>query len=209
MSRGFTKIMNRGVGAGGAATTLKGLSFEQRTDNVPNLIRNGYEIRKIVDNPKGKFNFTYTKQTRNVQRAFVKQSGFPLILKKLDKRLDLHRRPDEAYLIYNKKTDTLYVKVLEKKCQNSSGSVDLKLWAGPTLKEEYRRVFKNLRPKHVVVDYAFCLSNYLKHEHQTNPKYKHLNDILKENNIQVFYGEDPDYFYKLNKWVNSFGAAYC
>jgi hypothetical protein len=201
------KVVNRGVGAGGASATIKGLTFEERTNNVPNLIRNGYEVRKIDESAKGKFNYTYTKRTRSVQRAFVKQTGFSKLMKKLDANLQLHRRPDEAYLIYNKQTDTLYVKVLEKKSQTAPGSVDLKLWAGPTLKEEYRRVFLNLRPKNIVVDYAFCLSEYLKQEHMNNPKYKHLNDIFKENGIMVFYGEDPDYFDKLNKWVNSYGVC--
>ena len=51
--------------------------------------------------------------------------------------IKIFRCPDEAYIIeYN--TGKIEIKILEKKTQNVSGSVETKLWASPSLKREYQ-----------------------------------------------------------------------
>lgn len=47
--------------------------------------------------------------------------------------INLFRNPDEAYIIkYN--TGKKIIKILEKKEQHIEGSVETKLWSGPSLK---------------------------------------------------------------------------
>ena len=49
--------------------------------------------------------------------------------------------------------------------------------------------------------YAFCLNNYFKTKFNESEKYKLLAKILAEDNIPIFFGEDEDYFEKLNDWI--------
>jgi hypothetical protein len=89
-------------------------------------------------------------------------------------------------------------KILEKKNQNAEGSVDTKLWAGPSLKREYQICFDKLNKsnksdKMFKVEYAFTLNKFFKTkftdpENKDNPKYSVLKEILDENSIEVFYG---------------------
>jgi hypothetical protein len=50
--------------------------------------------------------------------------------------IDLFRCPDEAYII-EYTNGRKVVKILEKKEQHVEGSVETKLWSGPSLKREY------------------------------------------------------------------------
>ena len=103
------------------------------------------------------------------------------------------RLPDEAFINERSKT----IKILEKKSQSVNGSVETKLWAGPALKREYELMY----PKYKI-DYAFCISNFLKEKINSNcPKYKNLKQILKENNIKIFYGDSKGYFKIIEKWI--------
>lgn len=86
--------------------------------------------------------------------------------------------------------------ILEKKHQNTSGSASDKLGLGPYFIYEYTKSINN--PK-IVVEYAFCLSNYLKSEYLSNTKkYEILRQYNFDNNIKVFFGEDSDYHQKLH-----------
>ena len=45
-------------------------------------------------------------------------------------------------------------------------------------------------------------NKYLKNEF-LKEKYNIFKGILSENNINFFYGEEEDYFIKLNNWINN------
>ena len=55
---------------------------------------------------------------------------------------------------------------MEKKEQNVSGSVETKLWSGPSLKREYAIVLGN----EFEVHYGFSVSNFLKDKLTSNEK---------------------------------------
>ncbi len=113
--------------------------------------------------------------------------------------IDIFRNPDEAYIIEYKDGKKV-IKILEKKNQNSEGSVETKLWAGPSLKREYEIILGN----NFDVQYSYTVNDFLKQCILSNKKkYEVLNIILKENDIQVFFGDDEDYFELLNKWIDS------
>ena len=55
------------------------------------------------------------------------------------------------------------------------------------------------------IEYAFCLSKYLGNKINSNTKkYKILKQILQESNINIFFGEDNDYYDKIYTWINNF-----
>ena len=130
--------------------------------------------------------------------VFVSQNGLKKYMKH-KYNIDLFRWPDEAYIIeYN--TGKKIIKILEKKEQNVCGSVETKLWSGPSLKREYELVLGN----DFEVHYGFCVSDFLKKKITSNEKkYTILNTILNENNIVVLFGDDDNYFETLDNWLNS------
>jgi len=80
-----------------------------------------------------------------------------------------------------------------------SGSVETKLWASPSLKREYELVLG----VSFEMQYYLCINLYLqKLLLSQNKKYLILNQILKENNISVLFGDEDSYFGLLNKWIN-------
>lgn len=111
----------------------------------------------------------------------------------------LFRCPDEAYIVeYN--TGRKVIKILEKKEQNVEGSVETKLWSGPSLKREYELVLGNGFEVH----YGFCVNDFLKKKLTSDEKkYTTLNTILHENNITVLFGDDANYFTSLDGWLNN------
>ena len=87
---------------------------------------------------------------------------------------------------------------MEKKEQKVEGSVETKLWSGPSLKREYELV---LGPDFEVF-YGFCVSEYLQKKIiSSEKKYTVLNTILNENNIAVLFGDDENYFEILDNWI--------
>jgi hypothetical protein len=114
--------------------------------------------------------------------------------------INLFRSPDEAYIIeYN--NGKKIIKILEKKEQNVEGSVETKIWSGPSFKREYEIILGI----EFEVYYGYCVNNFLKNKLLSSDiKYKTLNIILNENNIETLYGDDDNYFTKLDIWVNNF-----
>jgi predicted small secreted protein len=111
----------------------------------------------------------------------------------------LFRCPDEAYII-EYTNGVKVIKILEKKEQNVEGSVETKLWSGPSLKREYELVLGN----GFTVVYGFCVSKFLKDKIiVSDKKFTILNTIFNENNIEVLFGDDENYFETLDKWVNN------
>ena len=208
------KIINRGTGAGGKNTNIKGKAFEKITNYETQLLNNGYE-RKIIN--KTSKNAYYLHKTIEIDGNkydidFVQQSGLNFYMKKFYK-LEMVRNPDEAYIITPKSNNQkVIIKILEKKTQNVEGSVETKLWSSPSLKREYEILLGN----NFIVEYGLCINSFLKQkvckDNKTKnktknyankcKKYEILNKILEEANIDILYGDDNDYLENLTKWIN-------
>ena len=90
-------------------------------------------------------------------------------------------------------------KILEKKEQHCEGSVETKLWAGPSLKREY----EILLGEKFTIEYSYCLNKFLSHKiYSKHQKYIILRKILKENNIKIFKSYKKSYYKKLLYWIN-------
>jgi len=189
------KIINKGTGAGGKNTNANGKKFEHITDIQNKLLE--YKYEKIILE-KNKYGYYLYKNIDNNKIIYLLQNGLKLYVKKMF-NIELFRCPDEAYII--EKDGKYIIKILEKKAQNVEGSVETKLWSGPSLKREYEIIMG----ENFSIEYAFCLSNFLKENiNSDTKKYKTLKQILEESNINIFFGEDDDYFDKIYAWINNF-----
>jgi hypothetical protein len=193
-------ISNKGTGAGGANTTINGLSFEDKTSIEPFLNKYKYEKKEvIIKKRKGEY-------YKNDNIIYFKKNSFKLYFEK-EFNIITHRQPDEAYLqpkvIINDNDYTL--KILEKKNQNVEGSVEDKLKTGAFNKREYEimlNIHDNLKFK---IIYSFCVSKFLQDKLVSdNIKYKTMMKIMKEDNIEVLYGDEDNYQEKLCEWIIKF-----
>jgi hypothetical protein len=185
-------LRNKGTGAGGSKTTLNGHSFESKTDNEPRLLTNGF-IKGRIPSKKGKHDYIIEKDSV----MFMRQNGFKTYMNlKFEK--DMIRKPDEAYLI--QKGDRMVLKILEKKNQNGEGSVEDKLCnAGYFLKE-----YKACLGDDFDVEYAYCLSSFLQKKYTSNnKKFEIMRKVHEDEGITVLFGDDEDYFTKLDAWIYS------
>jgi hypothetical protein len=186
--------INKGNGGGGKNTNVNGKSFEQITDIENKLFENKFE-KKIFK--KGKHGYYLYKNTNN-KIIYLSQNGLKSYFK-IFFNIELFRCPDEAYII--EKDEKYIIKILEKKAQYVEGSVETKLWSGPSLKREYEIIMG----EKFLIEYAFSVSNFLKEKiNSDNEKYKILKQILCESNINIFYGEDEKYFDNIYEWINNF-----
>jgi hypothetical protein len=183
-------IVNRGVGAGGANTNQTGKRFEYSTDNL--LRMGGYGFVPNVH--------WIEKQYVDKRVIISKQRDFGRCVKHKYNIDHVYRWPDEAYIIEYPTTGRKIIKILEKKMQNREGSVETKIFAGPTLKREYELMFGSA----FEIQYGFCVSAFLQKKMTSGtPKYNNLLKILKEHNIPVFFGDDANYFETLDVWIHS------
>ena len=139
-------IINKGTGAGGSNTNYYGKKFEDKTNNKNRLLQNGY-----IDN-----SYYLTKQYEDKTITFLLQNKLKIYMKN-KYNIELFRYPDEAYII-EYKTGKKIIKILEKKEQHVNGSVETKLWSGPSLKREYEIILGNMFEVH----YSFCVNDFLK-----------------------------------------------
>jgi hypothetical protein len=192
-------IINKGTGAGGANTNYYGKKFEEKTNNEQRLLNLGYIKNSITKKKsKEKYNYYLSKIFEDKKIVFVLHNGLKLYMKN-KYNIELFRYPDEAYIIeYN--DGRKIIKILEKKEQNVVGSVETKLWSGPSLKREYELVLG----KDYSVFYGFCVNEYLKNKIiSPQKKYIILNTIFTENNISVLFGDDENYFETFDTWFNN------
>jgi hypothetical protein len=192
------KSVNKGAGAGGANTNYYGKKFEEKTNNQTRLLEMGYTKNSFTKKPKKTYDYYLSKTIDDKTIVFVLQNGLKMYMKN-KYNIELFRCPDEAYIIeYN--AGKKVIKILEKKEQNVEGSVETKLWSGPSLKREYELLLGN----EFEVYYGFCVSDFLKKKLISNEKkYTILNTILTENNIDILFGDDDDYFDTLDNWFNN------
>ena len=191
-------IINKGTGAGGANTNYYGKQFEEKTNNQTRLLDNGYIKHCFTKKPKTIYDYYLSKMFEDKTIIFVLQNGLKMYMKN-KYNIELFRCPDEVYIIeYN--TGKKVIKILEKKEQNVNGSVETKLWSGPSLKREYELVLGD----EFEVHYGFCVSDFLKNKITSNEKkYTILNTILNESDIAVLFGDDENYFETFDNWFNN------
>ena len=164
-------ITNRGTGAGGANTNGNGLSYEALTclDDCINLIEKNKNYEKIsFHNNKNKILIS-TKQSKFI------------------KCMDNHRNksisiahgcknPDECYIYENK------IFIIEKKFQQTSGSVCEKIQTGVFKRHHYSELYPDF-----TIIYIYCLSDWFKENCLSELAY------LRNNNIPVFWGSSLTY----------------
>jgi hypothetical protein len=190
-------IINKGTGAGGANTNFYGKKFEDKTNNQNRLLEMGYSKNSYTKSKKTN-DFYLVKTFEDKTIVFVLQNGLKTYMK-YKYNIDMFRCPDEAYII-EYTSGKKVIKIIEKKEQNVEGSVETKLWAGPSLKREYELVLDN----EFEVHYGFSVNNFLKKKLTSNDKkYTILNTIFQENNIVVLFGDDENYFQTIDLWFNN------
>jgi len=200
MNESYTQLpnVNKGTGAGGANTNYYGKKFEEKTNNEQRLLEMGYIRTSFTQKPKKAYDYYLLKTFETKTIVFVLQNGLKMYMKN-KYNIDLFRCPDEAYII-EYTNGRKVIKILEKKEQNVEGSVETKLWSGPSLKREYELALGN----DFTVFYGFCVSEFLKQKLISNEKkYNILNTIFNENNITVLFGDDENYFETFDTWFNT------
>ena len=198
MVKNQVKPKNKGTGAGGANTNKFGKKFEEQTKNQQRLLDMGYTRHSFTKNPKKMSDCYLSKTFEDKKMIFVLQTGLKTYMKN-NYNIDLFRCPDEAYII-EYTSGKKVIKILEKKEQRVEGSVETKLWSGPSLKREYELVLGD----DFEVVYGFCVNEFLKNKLLSNTKkYVILNKILEESSITVLLGDDENYFDTLDNWVNN------
>lgn len=191
--------INKGIGAGGANTNKYGLEFEEKTNNEPRMIKLGF-TKYLLNTQKSKTKndskqYYLKKEYPDKTVIYAMKNNFKLYLKKYYD-LDIFRCPDEAYII-EFKDGNIVVNIIEKKEQSVDGSVETKLWSSPSLKREYELVMHG----EVKVNYCLCVNGFYKEKFEYERKFKLLKTILDESDIDVLYGDDNDYFDKLDEWL--------
>lgn len=153
------------VVGGGARTNLNGLYFEQTTE-LKDIFLSHPEFKVIADN-------VYDKNDILVATLFQKHSLYKkfLEIKGIDYKKYISKKllPDDAILIHS--TSTLYI--IEKKFQNSAGSVDEKLQTCDFKKKQYTKL---LAPLEIKVEYCYFLSDWFLKEEYNDVK-QYINDV--------------------------------
>tara|TARA_X000000368_G_C22970864_1_gene685402 strand:- start:433 stop:990 length:558 start_codon:yes stop_codon:yes gene_type:complete len=170
------RINNRGTGAGGAQTNVNGLPYEIITslDTEFTVIRNINKYTNIISFNRYNGEFVHTMQ-RGFKIYMIERNQinndteFPHGCK----------RPDEC--IIDETNRKVYI--LEKKFQQTSGSVCEKIQTGIFKKIAYTRLF----PEYTV-HYIYCLSRWL---------FDNISTITIEENrnngVMMFCGDDVNY----------------
>jgi hypothetical protein len=191
-------IINKGTGAGGANTNYYGKKFEEKTNNQQRLLEMGFLKNSFTKKPKKEFDYL-SKTFEDKTIIYVSQNGLKNYMKNKYNNYDVYRCPDEAYIIEYTNGKKV-IKILEKKAQHVEGSVEDKLLGGPIFKKCYEKIFG----PDFYVFYGYCVSDFLKKKLVSDKKkYIHLNEILNENNIEVLFGDDDNYFETFDLWLNN------
>lgn len=160
---------------GGAQTNINGYAFEQTTSLNDYLLNSGFTIKNRFDVYYNDTFLGYSINKRNFTDVFLSSKGIDY-LDFNSKRWD----PDEAFI--NERNKTVYI--IEKKFQQSSGSVDEKLATFPFKIFEYEKL---LTPIGYSVQYFYLLSS----KWFTNPKYNDYFTYMRLNHCPYYFDVFP------------------
>ena len=187
------KHVNKGTGAGGKNTNITGKAFEKITDMQDWLIKRNF---KVVNNEFCTSSFLeYIDKKISIQH-FTQYSFQQYILKKFNIHFDF--LPDCAFIITDKKSNIINIRILEKKTQNGEGSVDTKLFGAPTLKKIYQEKYFGDKFN---VNYAYIVNDYYKDKFNSATKFMYLKEEFDNADIRIFYSSDENYFDAIYKWL--------
>ena len=139
LTNNIQQNINKGKGAGGANTNYNGKKFEEKTNNEPRLLETGFNKNSFTKKSKKIYDYYLLQTCGDKTIVFVLQNGLKIYMKN-KYGIDMFRCPDEAYII-EYTSGRKIIKILEKKEQKVEGSVETKLWSGPSLKREYELVY--------------------------------------------------------------------
>lgn len=161
------------IHGGGANTNKNGLLFEQTTSLVNSLSTFGFTVTNDEVFSEGKFlGYTYNKY--NFYSKFLSKKGI-----NYEDYNSKQWLPDDVFI--NELNKTVYI--IEKKFQNSSGSVDEKLATFQFKIYEYKKLVEPINYK---IQYIYLLSDWF-----NQPKYKDYFDYMKLNNCPYYFNELP------------------
>lgn len=168
----MAKIANKF--GGGAKTNKNGLSFEQTTSLEKALKQCGYNVNNYVISDSTGKKYGLSVQKNKLYSEFLKPNG-------IDYRDYNSKRwePDECFINFTNKT----AYIIEKKFQNSSGSVDEKLQGCDFKKKEYEKLFKPLGYK---VEYLYIFNDWFR-----DKQYIDVLDYIKAVNCHYFFNMIP------------------
>ena len=172
----MSNIVNKGTNAGGSNTNKTGLSYEDFTD-----INENYELiskHKNYNNIKFKIS----------DKQFISIKKSQLLKYKKPNITPGHgcKQPDECYISEIDKN----IFIIEKKFQQTNGSVCEKIQTGIFKKKIYEKMYPNYN-----IIYIYCLSEWFK----TNCSVE-IN-ILEDHNIPIFWGNDENYKSKIIDFI--------
>ena len=192
---------NRGTGAGGAQTTKNGAAFELVSAHTAAL--DTYAFVPITFRwGRSRTVYAGLRHTTADGHITVVRQHHAVAYMKHTFKIHIGYRPDELYIVDNG-TGQYEFKILEKKSQNTGGSVIDKLEIGATRREIYRRVLGS----RFRVEFAWCVNTYLKTEIlKPSAKNTHFRDILAEQGIQILFANDAEYPVRLHRWIFAAGV---
>lgn len=167
------QVVNKGTGAGGANTNANGLPYESMTD-----LSDRYTVVDVNTNIK---NIKFANSEKIFVTPIRKSRFLPMMSNELDQNITLAhgcKQPDEVYV--DRINHVLFI--IEKKFQNSTGSVCEKIQTPHFKKWQYERMFPAYN-----IAYIYCLSDWFRHNCQSELEY------LEYINIPVFWGNDNNY----------------
>ena len=163
---------------GGSLTTAHGLKFEQETSLENSFIDGGFYIseNKCVYDKDDVFigQILADKGYKNPYQQFIKENGITekdVISQKL--------RPDCAFLSGDKQI----IYIIEKKFQNTSGSVDEKIQTCDYKKKQYSKIFSQLGIK---VEYWYVFNDWFKQD-----RYKDVLEYIVDSGCNYFFNNIP------------------
>ena len=158
---------------GGAQTNRNGLAFEQTTSLDSALKEIGYSIRdcKIFD--KETF-IGFSVPQNKIYSVFLEKVGIDY--KKYNSK---KWRPDECFINMNSRI----AYIIEKKFQNTSGSVDEKLPGCDFKRQEYLKLFEPLGFK---VEFLYVFNDWFLQE-----QYKDTLEYIKQVGCKYYFNEIP------------------
>lgn len=158
---------------GGARTNVNGLHFEQTTSLDTALSNVGYRVvdHEVFD---GRTKIGLSVQKYDFYKYFLIPQGIDYTEYNSKKWL-----PDECYV--NLETNTVYI--IEKKFQNSSGSVDEKLPNCDFKKREYEKL---CTPINFDVEYLYVFNDWFRQS-----VYRDTLEYIEMVGCSYFYNEIP------------------